>query len=358
MHRSLIASLISLIANLIVWLGFTAAAVAAPPVELELATDRGVQITAPQEWLQLLAGIGINQVTIRGLQSGDEPVAKNVGTAERPRYRVVGIITSQNMRLPGGTFTTGQRTQLKDFFDRLGADGAESLTAPRGRFGLTEKEFSAVLTDLSQLVDFETQDQPLKTVLDQMQAKLKLKCEIDSDATRRIREAPPVADNLKNFSSGTSLAMLLRGAGLNFHPEKPRGQVIDYRISVADTAALSKSTLGTLADKNPTCWPIGWESNKSPGETAPSLLGTRVVEIDGYSLDEALAAIAPLAKVPLLFDHAALAARNIEPAKIQVKLPRGQLTYRRMIDRILSQARLGSQVRVDEGGTPFLWITR
>ena len=29
----------------------------------------------------------------------------------------------------------------------------------------------------------------------------------------------------------------------------------------------------------------------------------------------------------------------------------------RVIDRVLAQARLGSQLRVDEAGTPFLWIT-
>jgi len=341
-----------------VLLATAATSLAAPPVEVELATDRGVQITAPQEWLQLLAGIGVTNVTIRGQQLGDEPVAKNVGTADRPSYRVVGVINSQNLRLPGGTFTTADRARLKDYFDRLGADGAESLTAPRGRFGLTEKEFSTVLTDLSQPINFATKDQPLQAVLDRLQAKLHLICEIDSDAARRIREAPPVADELQTFAAGTSLAIALRGAGLYFRPEKPRGQLIHYRVSLADPSTIRENTLGRASDKNPGCWPIGWESSKSPGETAPSLLGTRVVEIDGYSLEEALAAIAPLAKVPLLFDHALLKSRNIDPAKIQVKLPRGQLTYRRMIDRILSQARLGSQVRVDDAGTPFLWITQ
>jgi hypothetical protein len=331
---------------------------AAPPIELELATDRGVQITAPQEWLQLLAGIGVTNVRIRGLQAGDTPVAKNHGTAERPSYRVFGIITSRDLRLPGGTFTLGQRAKLKDYFDRLGADGAESLTAPRGRFGLTEKELSAVLADLSQLIDFETKDQTLRAVLDRLQSKLRLKCVIDADAARAIGKAPPVADDLKNFAAGTGLAMMLRSAGLNFRPEKSRGEVVAYHIAVASPAAIDQSTLGKTEDQELTVWPIGWEPDEAPGAVAPTLLESRPVEIRGYSLEEALAAIAPLAKVPLLFDHAALAARHIHPANIQVELAREQLTYRRMIDRILSPARLGSQIRVDENGKPFLWITK
>src|SRR3990172_4748774 len=83
---------------------------AAPPIELELATERGVQITAPHEWLQLLAGIGIDHVRIRGIQSGDEPAVVNRGTAERPSYHVVGILTARDqLRMPGGTFSRGDR---------------------------------------------------------------------------------------------------------------------------------------------------------------------------------------------------------------------------------------------------------
>jgi len=41
-----------------------------------------------------------------------------------------------------------------------------------------------------------------------------------------------------------------------------------------------------------------------------------------------------------------------------VKLARTKTSYKRVIDRILSQARLASEVRVDEAGVPFLWISR
>jgi hypothetical protein len=348
-----------LLTNVVVGLACAAAVEAGPPIDLELATDRGVQITAPQEWLQLLAGIGFNQVRIRGLQAGDQPQAENRGTPQQPSYHVVGIITSRDLRLPGGTFTLGERAKLKDYFNRLEADGAQSLTAPRGRFGLTEKELAAVLADLAQPVDFETKGQQPRVVLDRLQTKLTLKFAIDTEADRAIREAAPVGgDDLKGLTAGTGLAIALRNYGLVMRPEKSRGQAVVYRIGVADAAAIGESTLGKTADMDLKCWPIGWEPDKAPGEAAPSLFESRTVEIDGYSLEEALAAIAPLLKVPLLFDHAALTAHHIEPAKVQVKLARERMTYRRMIDRVLSQARLGSQVRVDERGTPFLWITR
>ena len=59
-----------------------------PPIELELVTERGLQITAPEEWLQLLAGIGIEHVQIRGGGEGDEP------QGHQPRQR-------RDRQLPG-----------------------------------------------------------------------------------------------------------------------------------------------------------------------------------------------------------------------------------------------------------------
>lgn len=348
-----------LLASAAIGLASAALAQAAPAIELELATERGVQITAPQAWLQLFAGLGIDHVRIRGIQSGDEPQATNRGTPQRPNYHVLGILSARDqLRLPGGTFTRGERGKLKDYFDRLAADGAESLTAPVGRFGLTEKEMAAVLADFAQPIDFETKGQSLRAVIDRLQPKLAQSFAFDAAAEPTIRAAKPVADEIKGFTVGTGLAMALRGYALIVRPEKLRGQPVAYRIATANADAIGQNTIGKTADMEIKYWPIGWELESSPGKTAPSLLESLNAEIDGYTLEEALAAIAPRLKVPMYFDHAALAAHEIDPAKIQVKLARTRISYKRLIDRVLAQARLGSELRVDEAGTPFLWMTR
>src|SRR5205823_4483613 len=102
----------------------TAANAAAPAVELELVTERGVQITAPQEWLQLLAGIGIERVRVRGARTGDEPKVDNRGSSNQASYHVVGVLTSRDqLVLPGSTFSRADRVRIKDYFARLGAEG-------------------------------------------------------------------------------------------------------------------------------------------------------------------------------------------------------------------------------------------
>ena len=154
--------------------------------------------------------------------------------------------------------------------------------------------------------------------------------------------------------------MMLRNHGLVFRPEKLRGEAVVYRVGVAEADAIGQSTLGKTSapDSNPKSWPIGWEPEKAPGATAPSLMESLNAEIDGYSLEEALAAIGPRLKVPMYLDHAALAAHNIVPAKVPIKLAGARMSYKRLLDRVLAQARLGSSLRVDESGKPFLWVTR
>jgi hypothetical protein len=335
------------------------ASATAPPIELELVTERGVQITAPQEWLQLLATIGIEHVQIRGGGQGGEPKVTNRGTARAANYQVVGVLTSRGqLRLPGATFTKADRARLKDYFAQLGADGADAVTAPHVRFGLTEKELTAVLADLAQPIDFETKGLTPRAFLDRLQTKLSLKPSLAAEAEQTMRTAAPGVDELKSVAAGTALAITLRNCGLAMRPEKKRGQPVEYHIVVAGPGIKRDRMLGKMTGPDMQYWPIGWEPEKSPGEMAPSLFQTRSAEIDGYSLDEALGAIGPLLKIPMYFDRASLKAHQIDPAKIQLKLARTKTTYKRVIDRILSQAHLASELRVDEAGVPFLWITQ
>jgi hypothetical protein len=347
-----------LIKSLIIF-ACTIRANAEAPIELELATERGVQITAPREWLQLLTAVGIDNVQIRGARTGDEPRVENRGSAERPRYRVVGILTSRHqLRLPGGTFSRNDRAKLSDYFERLTADGAESLTAPRGRFGLTEKEMAAVLADLAQPIEFQTKGQPVRDVMERLQAKFKARFALDAKSAHALRNADPCRDELKGLTAGTGLAILLRTSGLALRPEKSRGQPVAYRVEPIAAGAIGENTQGKTDGDDLSSWPIGWESQNTPGELAPSLFEYRNAEVSGFTLAETLAAIGQRVETPFYLDHAALAEHKIDPAKIEVQLARTRTIYKRVIDRVLAQAKLGSQIRVDEAGTPFLWITR
>jgi hypothetical protein len=161
--------------------------------------------------------------------------------------------------------------------------------------------------------------------------------------------------------------MMLRASGLVMRPEKLRGKPVVYRVEVGGSVAdanklpvvtVSPERAGKTDDHGIEHWPIGWEPQETPGRAAPSLFELLNAEIDGFTLDEALAAIGPRLKVPMYIDRAALAAHKIDPSKVQVRLARTRTSYKRVIDRAVAHARLHSQVRIDEAGNAFLWISR
>jgi hypothetical protein len=346
-----------LLANASLLLALATSARAAAPVELELATESGLQITAPQQWLQLLTSLGIDDVQIRGAHADDEPRLENRGTDERPRYHVVGILSAgEVLHLPGSTFHASDRAKLKDYLTRLSADGAEGTTASHGRFGLTEKQLAAVHADLAQPINFTTKGQPPRAILNQLQTKLTLRISTDGDADRVLRDAEPAQDEVNGLTAGTGVAMILRNYGLALRPEKSLGEPLLFRVALAASRADSQDRHDDK--KASDSWPVGTQSDKSPRELAPVLMEFLNVEIDGYTLTEAVDAIGPRIKIPIYWDHAALTAAHIDAAAVKVSVPKTRTYYKRVLDRVLAQARLASQVRVDEAGTPFLYITR
>jgi hypothetical protein len=148
---------------------------------------------------------------------------------------------------------------------------------------------------------------------------------------------------LKGFSLGTSLAIVLRSAGLAMTPEQPRGKPLSLRV--------------VHIEPKKEYWPAGWKPEKIASQVAPPMYRFTTVEISGFSLAQALDALAPHMGVPLVFDERVMAARKIDLAKIQARYPKGKTYIRRAVDHILSAGGLVGELRLDEADKPFYWIT-
>ncbi|WP_146398206.1 hypothetical protein [Pseudobythopirellula maris] len=327
-------------------IGITVAALAgvaaAAPVSVEIATEPGLNVTAPQKWLQLFAEIGQTGVRIRGMRAGERPRLEELGGSRR----VVGVLTRRgDLLLPGGKFRQRDRAALADYFDRVAKDGAEGVEAPRGRFDLTEKQFRTAYDALSEPLGFATKDQPPRAVVERVRDRLPIALEIDRAAERTLNNAGPLAEDLEPLTVGAALAVMLARDGLALTPEHPRGGEVRLRVAVA----------GDVADS----WPVGYDPPASPRETAPVLFEFLSVEVEGFTLTEALDAITPrLGGLPVYWDHASIAEAGVDPASTQVRFERKRTYYKRLIDKLVFQARLKSRLRVDEAGTAFLWIGR
>ncbi|QDU86871.1 hypothetical protein Pla175_02240 [Pirellulimonas nuda] len=331
----------------------TAALSAAPlwgaTVSVELISDRGMQSTAAQQWLQLLSDAGAVNVRLRGGRPGDEPRIEDLSGRGAEIYKLTGVLTSRDeLIFPGAKFGLRDRQKLRDYFADLKADGAAAITAPKGMFGLTEPQFKSVFDDLSTPLTIDTEGRPLEEVLSDAAARLRLRLSVEPRAAGVLRSAGPVQGDFGPLSAGAALAGMLRGAGLALRPDKPRGEEVQHLVFVAGEAARKDSD---------GAWPVGWPVETSPREAAPILFEFLNVEVDGFKLAEAMGAITPRLGMPVLWDTRALAEKKIDPATTPVQLARTRTYYKRLLDKLLFQARLKANLRVDEVGKAFLYIS-
>jgi hypothetical protein len=127
------------------------------------------------------------------------------------------------------------------------------------------------------------------------------------------------------------------------HEQLPHLQVDNYMVSSSDAGGEA--------------WPIGWKTKTGADKPLAELFEFLNVEIKETSVAEAIAAIQARVKAPFLFDTAALARHGIDPAAVQADVPEKRMTYSQILGKVLMQARLKYELRVDDADKPFLWIT-
>jgi len=316
------------------------------PVELELITEPGFPLTGSRRWLRTLEDIGVTGLRIRAAKSGETGGIKNVGNESQPRYVVKGILSAKNqLRVPGGTFSVNDVAGIKRWVAKLKADGVEGLFARTGAFGLTGKQLLDLHKRLSRPVTKSTKDEKATDVASKIIAGIDIRVVIDPATRATFEGDEKVSTELLGMSSGTALAAILRPLGLVVVPQRPDGGATFLVI--------------TDATKSREIWPVGWPPEKSTGETMPKLLDFLNVEIDDFALSDALNSIQERLEAPFLYDENNFARHGIDASQVNVSLPKMRTYYKKVIDRLLLQVkpRLTSEVRVDEAGKPFLWIT-
>ena len=313
-------------------------------VELELVTDQLAPITSAQSWVSALRDIGFDSIRIRSANAGDRVEIVEAGREGSRRYRVVGMLTAgSKLQLPGGKFAMGDKRSLRIWLEKIRQGGEQGLTATTTAFGLSPQELVDIHDRMAVPVARSTLQQRPRDVISSISRGLTLRIEIDPAERGVFNGSELVADELVGVSSGTSLAAVLRPLGLVLVPRKDR----DDRLAlwVTDVRRAEES------------WPIGWPPETPERELVPKLFTFVDVEVRDQALPVATGAIIERLELPLLWDHNSLARHRIDPAMVQVDLPDGRSYYKKILERLLYQAGLKHETRVDEAGQPLMWVS-
>lgn len=317
---------------------------AAPQIEFELITEPGFPLGGAQQWVAFLAKLNQTSIRIRHGEAGERDSVENRGTAEQPLYHVLGILTAGNrLRLPGGEFGLNDRTRLGDWIKKLQTDGITGPTKKTTVFGLTEEQLVAFHDKLTAPIGGETRGRRAGDVAREIVKGLAVEVSVSDSARQAFSAGERLQDDLQPLSGGTALAAAIRPLGLVFRPEKTTSGTV--RMLICDVRETEES------------WPIGWPPQQIPAQVAPKLFEYLKVTITSRPLTEATDAIQQRVQIPFLFDRNSLARRRIDPEKIKVSYTKDRAMYQKILDNLLFQADLTSELRLDEAGHAFLWIS-
>ena len=102
---------------------------------------------------------------------------------------------------------------------------------------------------------------------------------------------------------------------------------------------------------------MGKRVKKTPAKVLPSLFKIRDVEIEDFSLADALDAVEKKIEAPIIFDLGSIQRQKIDIAGEKASFPASRRSLKAVLKRVLFQAKLKNELRLDDAGKPFIWVT-
>ena len=315
-------------------------------LELKVQIDARSAVGTSHEWMQALSEVGADRV-IAETSKVREPSFKETGSGNFKTLSITGIVKRGTLYLPGGKFKISQTAAIRNHLRKLRDDGAEVTIAEKVAFGLTAKQLLSVHDALGATLNTSTKGKRAATLARQLLELSGFETVIDNSARRSLNASNhEMQVELDGFSLGTSLALTLRTMGLVFEPIRPQGKQVQLRIRTSDD--------------NSENWPVGWPVSESLSVAAPKLRIKVPIQAQGAEILKLLQAIEGRVEIPFVFDDRNIGQKGIDLESTKVTYTRAaKSSYERVIDKVLNQCKpkLKSELRIDEVGKRFLWIT-
>lgn len=328
------------------WLGSASASAqnANRLVELEIYSTPTTPTTTQHQWLETLSEVGADRVSAKTARKPSPSVQETTYGGSKV-ILVKGVINNRKIKLPKKSFSITDKRGIKDYLQRLRADGAKTTLAEKKAFGLTSEQLVNVHSSLTGVVANSTQGTESGALLNQLTRSLPLKTNLSPPARSALISDQNVTNEYKGLSRGTALSIELRRQNLVLRPAPKQGRGVELEIVTSSQA--------------PESWPQGWPPKAAPVTTFPKLFEVTALQLNNIQLDSVLSAISRRLKIEFIVDPAAWKSKPVDLSTVKVTFNKPRASYSAAIGNILSQSKpqLRHEIRVDENGEPFIWIT-
>ena len=316
-------------------------------VTIELLMEAPGTSYEAQRWASGLGQLGYSP-TVRTRRSVDEPGVTERNTRGIRTVSVVAVLDRRGrVVLPDGAFTLDNLSKFRNYLDELKKFGQQGDPKGQPLWGLSKNQFGTVFGMLSQPVEQAVQGLPLEDAIKKLNLPDSLPVQISSSAQAWLRlqgrDKTTVRQSVVGFSHGTALAIMLSEQNLGFRPRRTPGGSLELVVDPIKADAK--------------LWPVGWDPKDAPIETAPVLFKLLPVNLHDVGLQDLLATIEAKTKIPMRLDLSAIARQRIDLDEIRVDHPSRTTSWSLLIRRITAKSGLIRDLKIDERGKPFMWIT-
>lgn len=310
-------------------------------IRLEIFCDGPLQASEAQQWGRELNSLGFEGVRIR---SGDSSDALDVQPLGGNAYRVSGMLmTNSQILLPGNArFSLSRIREMKPYLEEqiLALRQAETDAAAGEA---AQGNHDELFQDLAVPVGFRTQGLSRKKVLQKLAGSFESHVRFPSSIRKVFEDSDLVTEELQDVARGTALVYVLRYLGYCVVPEpSDSGNGFTLKI-VASNQADAQRIL-----------PVGYAVESA---TPDALYERFQANVDGASAATVLDSLQKRLKIPFLYDFNSMAGLGIEPADVIIRQKSGKFSYKQLLDAVLYQTQLQREVRTDEAGHVFFWLT-
>lgn len=306
-------------------------------VDLNIVPSSRAPFGAAQNWVRATAEL--KSVRVRSSLAAAQPEIHRRGTT----LYVTGVIDSRNkLVVPGRSFTISQQAAIQAWLDEQRKGESVGAATSRDRFGLTTKQLNELQETFKLTVTEPTKDQQALKFVQSSMRRIGLDLRL-SELSRTLLNESVIRDEWQGYTAGTAIAAALRPSELIMVPKTNAAGRVDLWV-LTDTAA-------------PEGWPVGWKSELKNRELVPKIYDPLPLDITNTPIADVMAAISARLETPVMYDRALLELLQIDPAKATVSVNSPRTIYLRAISQTLFQAQLKHEIRVDERGKPFFWVT-
>ncbi|MBL8848792.1 MAG: hypothetical protein JNG89_03880 [Planctomycetaceae bacterium] len=317
-------------------------------VDMEIMLDESSDPVAPQEWGPVFEQAGVPVRFRQRILDDEVSVTERVKGSTRTVNVVGELDRSGVIRFPGGrSFGRSDGQALASWIGELQTYGAQGSPDGQPVWGLTEKQFKDLFAELSRPVVADVAGLDFQPAVKQMGLPTGYGFRLDAAARDKLLAEGgdhPLRHEISGLSRGTALAIILADYDLGFRPLRtPNGEI-----------ELVAEPLGSLKDP----WPIGWplDDDRPRDSTAPALFAQVEAGFEDVSLADVLSAIEQATGTRVVVDFERCVKKGIDPASLNVSLPKKKTAWILILRTVAAQARLTREIMLDEAGTAFVSV--